>query len=331
MNVRVELTRDTAMRRQVDVIGHRGARGLFPENTLEGFRAAHALGIRAFELDVGVTADGVVVVSHDLALNPSITRDATGAWLSGPGPLIRDLTFEALRRFDVGRIRPGTSYARLHRAQAPYDGARVPTLCAVLTALPEARFIIELKTDPRQPDRTVPPEQMAEAVTRIIDRTGAADRVTIESFDWRGPRHVRRLRPNMRLAWLTRAETVRDRALWWDGDCLDRFAGSVPAAVATERGAAVAVARRVVVPSTTGATGAAAREDRACGADTWAPAWETLTRAETEAAHNLGLSVVPWTVNRRVDMRRLIGWGVDGLITDRPDRALAEVHSSGVC
>ncbi len=68
--------------RRIDIQGHRGARALFPENTLEGFVAAAALGVDAFELDVGMTADGVVVVSHDPALNPDITRDASGAWLA---------------------------------------------------------------------------------------------------------------------------------------------------------------------------------------------------------------------------------------------------------
>ena len=90
-------TRKPSLTRPVAVIGHRGARGLFPENTIEGFRAAHALGVRWFELDVGMTADGAVVVSHDLALNPAITRDAAGRWIDAPGPPIHGLTLAALR------------------------------------------------------------------------------------------------------------------------------------------------------------------------------------------------------------------------------------------
>jgi glycerophosphoryl diester phosphodiesterase len=81
----------------MDIQGHRGARALFPENTLQGFIAAAALGITAFELDVGMTADGVVVVHHDLALNPDLTRDAAGAWLNRRGPLIRSLNFADLQ------------------------------------------------------------------------------------------------------------------------------------------------------------------------------------------------------------------------------------------
>ena len=270
------------------VIGHRGARGLFPENTLEGFQAAAALGCHGFELDVGLTKDDVAVVSHDLALNPAITRDASGCWLEGEGPLIRDLTRDELKDFDVGRIRPGTLYRRAHRGQTPADGARIPTLEAVLSAHPNAYFIIELKTDPRFPDRTARPEAMAEAVVAIIDQVHATARVTIESFDWRGPRHILNARPELPLALLTRPETERDRALWWDAS-----AASVPAAVAAQ-----------------------------AGATTWAPAWDSLTAADVHSARDLGLSVLPWTVNQRTAMRRLIAWGVDGLITDRPDIAL---------
>ena len=281
------------MARQVEIIGHRGARGLFPENTVEGFRACLAMGVRSFELDVGMTADGVVVVSHDPALNPAITRDASGRWLGGDGPLIRHLTRDALASYDVGRIRPATAYRLMHRSQQGRDGTRIPTLDDVLGLPGEARFIIELKTDPRHPDWTADPKTLADVTLAVVDNAGATGRVVVESFDWRGPRHIRRTRPEIRLAWLTRPETVRDAALWWDGITPADHAGSVPAVVAAQ------------------------------GGQIWAPAAETLTRAAVVEARDLGLLVIPWTVNRRATMRRLIGWGVAGLITDRPDVALA--------
>ena len=197
----------------MDVQGHRGARALFPENTLEGFVATAALGVTAFELDVGLTADGVVVVSHDLALNPDLTRDASGAWLNGRGPLIRSLVYADLQRFDVGRARPQSRTASLFPGQTPIDGAGIPTLAAVLEALPKARFTIEIKTDPRHPDWTVRPEVLADATLAATEEAGAVRRIIIESFDWRVQRHIRRVRPEIKLAWLTRAQTVRDSAL----------------------------------------------------------------------------------------------------------------------
>jgi glycerophosphoryl diester phosphodiesterase len=279
--------------RQVEVIGHRGARGLFPENTIEGFRQSLDIGVHSFELDVGMTADGVIVVCHDPALNPDITRDASGQWLNGARPLIHHLTFDALRNYDVGRIRPASLYRVLYRAQTPLDGARIPTLREVLSLSSEATFIIELKTDPRRPGWTADPVRLAEEVLAVVDAAGATDRVILESFDWRGPRHIRRIRPDIRLAWLTRADTARDAGLWWNGVLPADYKNSIPATVAAQ------------------------------GGQIWAPMAETLSRAGVAEAHELGLRVFPWTVNRRTAMRQLIAWDVDGLITDRPDVAMA--------
>ena len=278
------------MTRHIDIQGHRGARGLFPENTLEGFRAAAALGVTAFELDVALTADGVVVVSHDPALNPDLTRDASGGWLDGRGPLIRSLSRAELCRFDVGRLRPGSGTASRFPDQTPIDGARIPELAAVLEALPAARFTVEVKTDPGHPDWTAAPDVLTDATLAVIDRAGAAGRVTLELFDWRVQRHVRRSRPEIRLAWLTCAETVREPALWWDGIA---DVASVPDCVAAE------------------------------GGPVWARDHTDLTEAQVSRARALGLFVLPWTVNQPADMQRLIDWGVDGIISDRPDLALA--------
>ena len=271
---------------RLGVQGHRGARGLFPENTLEGFLSAAALGVRAFEVDVLLTADGVLVVHHDAALNPDIARDENGAWLDGKGPLIRDMRFADLQRYDVGRLKPGSKAAALSPDQMPHDGARIPTLEAVLKALPYASFTVEVKAYPCHPTPTAPAEVLADAAMAVIDAAGARDRCVVESFDWRAPRHLRRTRPDVRLAWLTGPDTVS--ALWWDVEPLP----SVPASVARE------------------------------GGPIWAPYHAALTESDIRAAHALGLLVLPWTVNQPEDMRRLIGWGADGLITDRPDRAL---------
>ena len=108
--------------------GHRGARGLMPENTLPGFATALSIGVTALELDVGLTLDGIVVVSHDRQLNPSIVRTSDGGWLTSPGPALRDLTLAQLRRYDVGRILPDTKHHRAFPEQAHIDGARIPTL-----------------------------------------------------------------------------------------------------------------------------------------------------------------------------------------------------------
>jgi glycerophosphoryl diester phosphodiesterase len=279
--------------RQFAVWGHRGARALFPENTIEGFAAAMALGVRAFELDVGVSADGVVVLCHDLAPNPDIARRPDGTWLTAPVPPLRALRFAELAAFDVGRIRPGSDYARRFPDQMPLDGARIPSLAAVLAATGDAALLIELKTDPRRPDDSLGGPAMAEAVMAVVDAAGARGRVMLESFDWRGPRHLRRTRPDIACALLTAPETVAAARLWWDGPHPADHGGSVAAAVAAE------------------------------GAAAWAPEHAGLSRQDIAEAHRLGLAVLPWTVNDPGAMRRLRDWGADGLITDRPDLAHA--------
>ena len=188
-----------------EVQGHRGARGMFPENTLHGFRAAATLGVRTMELDVGTTRDGAVVVHHDPALNPDTTRDGAGRWLDDTGPLLRDLTLAQLREYDVGRLRPGTAYAEAYHGQVPQNFARVPTLDEVLALDPTLRWNIELKVMPDHPDWTVPPEEMVERVLHVVGAAAAGTRVALQSFDWRAPRHLRRIRPSIAAGWLTAA------------------------------------------------------------------------------------------------------------------------------
>jgi len=270
--------------------GHRGARALFPENTLSGFQATIAVGVRVIEIDVGVTRDGAVVVHHDTALNPDTTRDRSGAWLPARGRLLREMTLAQLAEYDVGRIRPGTEYAERFPRQAAQDGTGIPTLEQVLALDNTTAWNIELKSLPAQPDWTVAPEEMAERVLHVASAAGALDRITVQSFDWRAPRHVKRIRPSVARGWLTSAQTVADAALWLGRHIADM--SDVPDAIAKE------------------------------GGGTWTPGHLDLTEALVSRAHSLDLLVIPWTVNSRDDMLRLIDWGVDGLITDWPDRAL---------
>ena len=88
-----------------DLQGHRGARGLAPENTLPAFERALAIGVHTLELDIAITQDGVLVVSHDPRLNPDITRGPDGRFLDGPGPLIHQTPLVEVQRFELGRIK----------------------------------------------------------------------------------------------------------------------------------------------------------------------------------------------------------------------------------
>jgi glycerophosphoryl diester phosphodiesterase len=287
------------MARRIVLHGHRGARGLYPENTLAGFAAALAIGVDALELDVAMTADDVVVVTHDPRLNGEITRTPDGAWLGEPGPAIRSLRAAELARYDVGRIRPGSAYAADHPEQRPQDGAVIPTLSEVLEVDGRVHFTVELKSVPWQPGLAADGAWMADAVVAVADAHGAVDRLIVQSFDWRGPRRVRRMRPGIEVAWLTSRALLAAAGTWWDGPQPADFGGSVARAVAAE------------------------------GGPTWGPDHADLSEAVVAEAHELRLRVVPWTVNRPDDMRRLIRWGVDGLITDRPDLARVVLAEEG--
>ncbi len=288
------------MNRSIELHGHRGARGLFPENTLAGFAGALAIGVDALELDVAVTADNAVVVTHDARLNPDITRTSDGLWLPGPGPLMRSLRVAALADYDVGRIRPGSAYATLHPDQTPRDGARIPRLREVFNLDPLVTFNVELKSFPDQPGVAIDGATMADLVVAEADAAGVTHRLIVQSFDWRGLRRLHATRPEIRLAWLSRSAIMPQARLWWDGPHPDDFGGSVPRAVAAE------------------------------GGPTWAPDYLDLSEAVIAEAHALGLRVVPWTINQAQDMRRLLHWGVDGLITDRPDIARSVLSEAGL-
>ena len=195
----------------VDIQGHRGARGHLPENTLPGFERALQLGATTLELDVGVTRDGVVVVHHDRALNPDLARGPDGAWIAAPGPLIKDLSFAELQRYDVGRIRPGSEYARRFPQQAALDGARIPRLAQVLAK--PARFNIETKLSAEAPHETLAPEPFARALIAEVRTADAAARTTIQSFDWRTLKVVEREAPEIATAYLTGSRNAEPEAV----------------------------------------------------------------------------------------------------------------------
>lgn len=275
-----------------EIQGHRGARGLFPENTIEGFRRTIAMGVRVVELDVAVTCDGVPVVFHDVSLNPDIVRSARGEWIAPPERPINAMTHAELAAFDVGRLRSDSEYARKFSGQTAIDGARIPALAEVfaLAVATGVRVNAELKTHPGQPDATVAPEVMARLVIEAAEACDALGLLDVRSFDWRAIRASRTLKPSVPVTVLTSAETAAHRALWWAGE----FKGSVPASVAL---------------SFPGAT--------------WAPEYATVSREEIAEAHGHGLRVVPWTVNNAADIARMIEWRVDGICTDYPNIALA--------
>lgn len=280
-----------------DLQGHRGARGLAPENTLPAFAAALSLGVSTLELDVGVTRDGVVAVCHDRRLNPDFTRDARGKWISRPGPTVRSLSFAEIQGYDVGRIDPSNEYAKRYPEQKPVDGTRMPRLADVFALVAKAgntsvRFNIETKISPLAPEETVDPEAFARALIDVIRAAGMEERVTVQSFDWRTLKAAQRIAPKIATSCLTVQQSwlnnLGDASPWVAGFQMKEH-GSVPRMV------------------------------KAAGCGTWSPFFGEIDKAKVDEARALGLRVIPWTMNEPAQMRQVIDLGVDGLITDRPD------------
>lgn len=283
-----------------------------PENTLPAFAYALGVGVTTLELDCAITRDGMVVVSHDEALNPEVTRGADGTWLEQGGPPIWHLTYDALQRYDVGRIKPDSAYAARFPRQQAVDGARVPRLADVFELARRAGndtvgFNIETKVSPLHPDRTLEPEAFARKLIEAVRAAQMAQRVTIQSFDWRTLKIVQREAPEIPTVYLTARQDFMDNILagevespWTAGLHVRHFGGSIPRMV------------------------------KAAGGAVWSPYYVEITSENVREAHSLGLKVVVWTVNAEEDMRRMIELAVDGIISDYPEQLRAIAGQAGI-
>jgi glycerophosphoryl diester phosphodiesterase len=306
-----------------DLQGHRGARGLAPENTLPAFARALSLGVATLELDVGVTRDGVVVVMHDSMLNPDLARGPDGSWLAQRGAPVNSLTYAELARYDVGRSKPGSAYAARYPEQVAVDGTPVPRLAEVFALARRAgnrhvRFNIETKLTPFAPAETLAPEPFARAVIREIRSAGVAWRASIQSFDWRTLQVVQREAPEIETVYLTAQQRFLDNI------CTGGASGK-PGIAPDDCGpsswtAGFQLKEHRSVP----------RMVKAAGGAVWSPEYRDVDAAKLAEARALGLRVVVWTVNDPAQISKMLDLGVDGIISDRPDLVRAELARRGL-
>jgi len=295
-----------------DLEGHRGTRGLAPENTLSAFSRALAIGVTTLETDLAVTRDDVLVISHDPLLNPDIVRGPDGKWLAAKDTPIRTLTLAELGRYDVGRIEPSSRYAAQFPQQQAVDGERFPTLAQLFALVRDSgkpvRLNLETKIDPTRPDDTVDAATFARLAVTAIRNAGFTERVTLQSFDWRTLVEAQKIAPALRTACLS-IETENNDTIkpvgdapspWTAGLDVRKYDGSVP------------------------------KLAHAAGCAIWSPFWRNATPARIAEAHALKLEVLPWTVNDPADMARLIDAGVDGIISDYPDRVRDVMRTKGM-
>jgi glycerophosphoryl diester phosphodiesterase len=299
--------------RKFELSGHRGARGLCPENTLPAFSKALSIGVSTLEMDSAVTKDGVVVISHDLFLDAKITRGRDGKWIEGGRRLIKELTLRELQEYDVGRIRPDIEYAKEFAGQTPVDGTRIPTLSAVIdlvrsSGIKTVEISVEPKFDPTdETNPTLDRESLAAAMIEAVSRANFVKRTYIQSFDWPLLQIFQRRAPEFRTVYLTSSQGADDTLnigsptrSKWTGDFDVNQYKSVAEAV------------------------------KAAGGRHWSPDWRDIDEAQVKNAHVLGVRVIVWTVDGSEEMRKLIDMGVDGIITDYPDRLRKILIDKGI-
>ncbi len=271
---------------QIDIQGHRGCRGLMPENSLEGMLHAVRLGVRTLEMDLVISADSQVVVSHEPWMSARIALSPQGAELPAAEERSYNLfrmPYEDIRSFDCG--------TRFH-PDFP-DQQKIPVVKPLLTDVIRAvedyvrqrrgmpvYYNLEIKSAPQGDDIYHPaPAPFCELVLRAALALLPPERITVQSFDMRILRYIHETYPHIRLALLTRD-----------------LAGSSAAARIDELGFAP---------------------------DIFSPHFSLVTETLLDECALMDMQVIPWTVNDAPTMQRLIGMGVHGLITDYPDTAIS--------
>jgi glycerophosphoryl diester phosphodiesterase len=176
---------------RIQVHGHRGARAMRPENTIPAFQYAIGIGVDVLELDMAVTKDNVLVVSHDPTLLPKICEGPN------PGTAIHELTLAQLREYDCGK-RKNPDFPK----QQPVPGTRVPSLDEVfaLGRGNNVQFNIETKIFLDRPELTPSPEEFVKLVLAEVRKHHLEKRIILQSFDFRTLHVMKKLAPEIRLA-----------------------------------------------------------------------------------------------------------------------------------
>lgn len=294
----------------IEAHGHRGARGLRPENTLPSFAHAIEVGVDSLELDVALTADGAVVATHDPHISPFTCRD-TAPHVSGDpefpyvGRPVTRLTLGRVKTLDCGMALPGGEPDRFAHTQVPVPGTRMPTLAEVAELLlrydaTTVRLTIELKTDPTGAHETPDPAELTSRVAEVLSAYDLTTRATVQSFDWQVLAHAAVDMPPAVRAALVDATTSAPGTPWLAGLDPLEFDGDIVAAAAE------------------------------AGAHRLAPEHVMVDDELVRRAHAHGMPVIVWTVNDEPGMHRMIEAGVDGVITDYPDRLRAVMAGRGM-
>jgi len=278
----------------IKIYGHRGARGVLPENTLESFEYLFENNIRAYETDILISKDNIPVITHDFKLDPSYTKDVNGNWIEDENIKIIDLTYEEILKYDVGTLNKLSRYGRKFINQKSLDNQKIPKLSDLLKLSSDNEFDdllinLEIKSTPIEEGLTPSPEEMVKIVIDEVGRSNLSDKIIYSSFDWRVLREIKERDPKIPRAHLTSGAKgkIYDKSPWLDFTPLHS---------------------EVDLPKLI----------KALGGSAWHPNYKDVNKEIIEISRNEGLPVNVWTVNKEQDMLRMIDYGVDGIMTDYP-------------
>ncbi len=267
----------------IDIQGHRGARGLLPENSIRGFIRAVDLGVNTLELDLCVTKDKQIVVSHEPFFSSEICLDENRSMIpeeDAPKLNIYEMSYEEVLQYDCGSLMhprfPSQGKVQVVKPLLNDVFSRVEQYTQ-LNNLPAQNYNIELKSQEQHDNLYHPePAKFSDMVYKLINETPGIewDRVTIQSFDFRILQYFREQYPEVQLSQLIENE------LSWQKNV----------------------------------------EDLGFKPDVYSCYYKSLSKEIVKELQEEGIKVIPWTVNEVEEMRELIVWGVDGIISDYPDR-----------
>ncbi|MDA9601496.1 glycerophosphodiester phosphodiesterase family protein [Alphaproteobacteria bacterium] len=278
----------------IRIYGHRGARGVLPENTLESFKYLFENNIHAYETDILISKDFIPVITHDFRLDPSYTKDINDNWIEDENIKIIDLTYNQILQFDVGALNKLSKYGRKFINQKSLENQKIPKLSELLkltsdNIVENLLINLEIKSTPVEKNLTPEPDEMIEIIIDEVSRSNLEDRIIYSSFDWRILREIKERNSKIPRAYLTSGVKgkIYDKSPWLDFTPLHNG---------------------VELPELI----------KALGGSAWHPNYKDVNKEIVQISHDKGLPVNVWTVNRESDMLRMIDYGVDGIMTDYP-------------
>jgi glycerophosphoryl diester phosphodiesterase len=299
--------------RVFDIQAHRGGLGHRAESTLSSFGNGLRLGVSTLELDIQITRDGQAVVTHDRRVAGGKCLDTAPVTPGDPqfpyvGKYVKDLTLAQVRTLDCGSRRQAD-----FPGQVLTPGSRMPLLSEVFALVKryhadDVKLNVETKVEAGAPNETAPREQFVQVAAEEIRRAGFLRRVTVQSFDWGSLIRMRQVEPRLPLVALTNIDFLQTgqpgRSPWLGGLDIDDFGGDPIAAIRSF-----------------GATTFSPVHGSPQNGKITDPDYRPYVTAElVRHAHRNGIKVVPWTVDDLPTMRKLVADGVDGIISDYPDR-----------